>query len=60
MRRAPVETLSVTTAHPGAEQFDVGARRLQPGNAVVTSPLEQAAKVMAVRLQRSPVVAGEE
>jgi hypothetical protein len=46
--------------HPGAEQLDVRTARLHDGDAVVGGPLEEAAQVMAVRLERAAVVAGKE
>jgi hypothetical protein len=46
--------------HPGAEQLDVRTARLQDGHAVVLGPLEEAAQVVAVRLERSAAVAGKE
>jgi hypothetical protein len=46
--------------HPGAEQLDVGTARLHDGDAVVGSPLEEAAQVVAVHLERPAAVAGKE
>jgi hypothetical protein len=48
-----------TVLHPGAEQLDVRTARLHDGNAVVGGPLEEAAQVVAVRLQRPAAVAGK-
>jgi hypothetical protein len=46
--------------HPGAEQLDVGTARLQNSDAVVGGPLEEAAQVVAVRLERPAAVTGKE
>jgi hypothetical protein len=46
--------------HPGAEQLDVRTARLQDGDAVVRGPLEEAAQVMPVRLERPAAIAGKE
>jgi hypothetical protein len=46
--------------HPGAEQLDVRPARLHDGDAVVAGPLEEAAQVVAVRIERAAVVAGKE
>jgi hypothetical protein len=46
--------------HPGAEPLDVGTARLHDGDAVVGGPLEEAAQVVAVRLERPAAVAGKE
>ena len=46
--------------HPGAEQLDVCTARLDDGDAVVGGPLEEAAEVVAVRLDRPGAVAGKE
>jgi len=46
--------------HPGAEQLDVRTARLHDGDAMVGGPLEEAAQVVAVRLDRPAAVAGKE
>jgi hypothetical protein len=46
--------------HPGAEQLDVRTARGHDGDAVVGGPLEEAAQVVAVRHERTAVVAGKE
>src|SRR5918995_6616452 len=46
--------------HPGTEQLDVRTARLEHGDALVGGPLEEAAQIMAVRLEGSAAVAGKE
>src|ERR687892_1153472 len=46
--------------HPGAEKLDVRTARLHDGDAVVGGPLEEAAQVVAVLLERPAAVAGKE
>jgi hypothetical protein len=46
--------------HPGAEQLDVRTPRIHDGDAVVAGPLEEAAQVVAVRLESATVVTGKE
>jgi hypothetical protein len=48
------------TLHPGAEQLDVGTARLHDRDAVVDGPLEEAAQVVAARLESAAAVAGNE
>src|SRR5919106_1622499 len=46
--------------HPGTEQLDVRATRPEHGDALVGGPLEEAAQVVAIRLERPAAVAGKE
>jgi hypothetical protein len=46
--------------HPGAEQLDVRPARPHDTDAVVAGPLEEAAQVVAVRLERAAAAAGKE
>jgi hypothetical protein len=46
--------------HPGAKQLDMRTACLEHGDAVVGGPLEEAAQVVAVRLERPAAVAGKE
>jgi hypothetical protein len=59
---APVDRRGSEPAvfHPCSEQLDVWTRCLQHVDVVVGCPLEVAAQIMAVRLQRPPAVASEE
>jgi predicted metal-dependent hydrolase len=46
--------------HPGAEQLDVRTARLHDDDAVIAGPLEEAAQVVAIRLERATAVTGKE
>jgi hypothetical protein len=46
--------------HRAAEQLDVRTARLHDDDAVIAGPLEEAAQVVAIRLERATAVTGKE